>query len=679
MPRDLPVGNGNLLVNFDRDYNIRDIYYPYVGKANHSNGCISRTGVWVDGQFSWLSDPQWDKKMSYLPSTIATHVIASNAELGLRLEFNDVVDFHRDIFLRRVEVLNQTHHSRNVRLFFHYDFLLWEVGRGDAIDYHPGDKCLIAYKDNCYFLINASVGDKVGVSSWSTGRKNGDGEGGSWSDAEDGVLDRNPNSFGSIDGVISVDRPQLGPRQSAACYTWLAAAQDRQGVRFLDYIVRQRLPQYYAARTINYWRAWVRKDNVDFRDLPRQVARLYERSLLIIRTQVDNRGGIIAANDSDLTVLAHGRETYSYVWPRDGAYIANALDAAGYGYRAAGFYDFCKDVIHYERERGDYQTYQVQAFMLHKYTPDKMIASSWMPQTDESGVFRPPIEEDETALIPYGLWQHYERFRDVEMMKPWFRPLIVHIGNFMVSFREENTRLPAPSYDLWEERRGIYCYTVATVWAGLVAAAKFARLFGELDDVRRFNQAAKEIKEACEVHLYDEKEGRFLKKVSVNPDGSFTPDYTVDASLYGLWYFGMFEPDDPRIERTMNAVAERLWCQTEVGGLARYEGDEYHWDPALNEQRERIPGNPWIITTLWLTQYHIAKARTLAELRTAIPLLEWVCDRALPSGVLAEQVHPLTGEPVGVSPLTWSHATVVTTVQEYIKKYEVLQRDSLIA
>jgi hypothetical protein len=32
MPGDLPVGNGNLLINFDTNYNIRDIYYLlYVG------------------------------------------------------------------------------------------------------------------------------------------------------------------------------------------------------------------------------------------------------------------------------------------------------------------------------------------------------------------------------------------------------------------------------------------------------------------------------------------------------------------------------------------------------------------------------------------------------------------------------------------------------------------------
>jgi GH15 family glucan-1,4-alpha-glucosidase len=38
MPRDLPVGNGNLLVAFDDHYQIRDLYWPHVGQANHTMG-----------------------------------------------------------------------------------------------------------------------------------------------------------------------------------------------------------------------------------------------------------------------------------------------------------------------------------------------------------------------------------------------------------------------------------------------------------------------------------------------------------------------------------------------------------------------------------------------------------------------------------------------------------------
>jgi GH15 family glucan-1,4-alpha-glucosidase len=59
MPRDLPLGNGRLLVNFDKSYNLRDIYWPHVGQDLHTAGDISHTGVWVDGQFAWLDAPEW--------------------------------------------------------------------------------------------------------------------------------------------------------------------------------------------------------------------------------------------------------------------------------------------------------------------------------------------------------------------------------------------------------------------------------------------------------------------------------------------------------------------------------------------------------------------------------------------------------------------------------------------
>ena len=61
----------------------------------------------------------------------------------------------------------------------------------------------------------------------------------------------------------------------------------------------------------------------------RDLASLREvnRSLLVLRTQIDNGGAIVAANDSD--IMQFSRDTYSYVWPRDGALVADSLDLAG--------------------------------------------------------------------------------------------------------------------------------------------------------------------------------------------------------------------------------------------------------------------------------------------------------------------------------------------------------------
>ena len=131
----------------------------------------------------------------------------------------------------------------------------------------------------------------------------------------------------------------------------------------------------------------------------------------------------------------------------------------------------------------------------------------------------------------------------------------------------------------------------------------------------------------------------------------------------------MFAPDDPRIVATMEAVRERLWVKTDVGGVARYENDYYH---QVSQDIENVPGNPWFICTLWLAQWHIATAQTEDDLKPALEILNWAADHALPSGVMAEQVHPYTNAPLSVSPLTWSHATLAMTVREYVARRAAL-------
>ena len=92
-----------------------------------------------------------------------------------------------------------------------------------------------------------------------------------------------------------------------------------------------------------------------------------------------------------------------------------------------------------------------------------------------------------------------------------------------------------------------------------------------------------------------------------------------------------------------------------------------------------IPGNPWFISTLWLAEYFIDLAENQQELQAALPYLEWCGSNALPSGVMAEQVHPVTGSPLCVSPLTWSHSALVWTVLRYTEKDEALKVKNISA
>jgi GH15 family glucan-1,4-alpha-glucosidase len=667
MPRDLPLANGHLLTNFDDSYNLRDIYWPHIGERNHTQGHINHTGVWVAGQFAWFDAPEWQRELIYEPNTLLTAVTLTHPTLNITIHCTDVVDFDRDIFLRKMRVVNHASDAREARLFFHYD---WHIGESEGANtayYRPDLHILGAYKDSWHMLLNGSVGGPgagapkaasggtVGVFSWATGYKEFNGQQGTWRDAEDGSLEGNPIAQGSIDSCIGFSLGAIPAGEDRYCYHWLCAAHKFQTARRLNELVIQRGPETFIQRTRDYWRLWVDNKPLNTYNLPQPLIDLYKRSLLIMRSQIDDDGAILAATDFDVWTFA--RDSYNYMWPRDGALVANVLSHAGYSDATGAFFHFCMERM------GD------EGYLLHKYTPTGNLGSSWEPWMDKQGNLALPIQEDETALVVYALWQHYTLYHEIEFIRPLYRPLITAAADFMCGYRDAKTGLPQPSWDLWEERRGIHAFTVAAVYAGLMAASNFTAAFGEHDRSERYASVAAEIKEAARRYLWNDGAGRFVRTLYVEPDGTLTPDMVIDASMTGLYQFGMFDVQSDEIKRTMKVIEDRLVIKTDVGGVARYENDYYH---QVSQDIANVPGNPWFICACWLAQYKIESATTISALSEALSWLQWAQTHALPSGVLAEQINPYTHEPLSVSPLTWSHAESAGAIRWYIGRYQHL-------
>ncbi len=674
MPRDIPVGNGDLLVNFDELYRVRDVYYPMVGRFNHTGGHVQRLGVWADGEFAWVHEDGWTRQLKYLPGTLVTEVHLRHEKLGLEVVCNDAVDFHEPVFLRRVLVRDLMGKARDVRVFFHIDLSINESPVGDTANYDPDTGGVVLYKEDSYFLCNGACEGKAGVSQWSIGTKRVGGAEGTWRDAEDGVLGRNAISQGSVDATVGCD-VKLAPKSEGVVYQWLACGRTYDGVRQLNRAVWDKGPETMLARTRAYWNLWASKEPIDTSPLPETVRDLYMRSQLILRTQVDNRGAILAATDSD--VAHYAGDHYAYCWPRDGALVAHALILAGQSELSRGFFRYAAKVI------------QRNGYFLHKYTPAGNLASSWHPWT-LGGRTVLPIQQDETALVLWALREHFETFRDVEFIKPLYNALVMQPAAWLLEHRDHNG-LPKPSWDLWEERRGVHTFTVAATIGALVAAAKFARDFGDVDRAATYEAGAERMKAAVLEYLWNPAQSRFARMATpidsgaangagstgIDPIGKgamkpheYLLDMTRDSANYALFAFGAFRAGNPMVMAEMKSLRERLWVNTPVGGCARYENDYFHQVERVRVNE--VAGNPWVICTLWHAQHIIARARTAEDLKEAVGLLEWTVSRARPSGVLAEQFNPFSGDPVSVSPLTWSHATVVTTVIQYLRRYEQL-------
>ena len=380
--------------------------------------------------------------------------------------------------------------------------------------------------------------------------------------------------------------------------------------------------------TKKYWQNWLlhgQDTNLPRSTPPSRVQDVYNRSLLVLRSMCSENGAIIASSDSDIDRI--GGDTYDYVWPRDAAWCAIALDQCGYHEITRRFFNF---IFNATTEKG---------YLLHKYYPTGSFGSTWQPV--------PFIQIDQTGIVLYALWNFYQTTGDVEFVAEHW-PDSLKMANFLAEWRNKTTKLPHPSWDIWEEREAATTYSASAVCAGLNAASQLAQLVGLDEHASHFEKASNEVRDGILQYLYDEKLGRFLR--SMDPR-----DETLDSSFLGTNAFGIFQPQDPRIARTVNAIEQQLWVTGQIGGIARYQGDGYlRTSPG-------IIGNPWILTTLYLS---IIRSDT-GDLAKARALIEWATERAYSTGLLPEQVNATNGSPVGVLPLAWSHAAYILAVRRY--------------
>ncbi|MCK5027616.1 MAG: glycoside hydrolase family 15 protein, partial [Candidatus Pacebacteria bacterium] len=554
------------------------------------------------------------------------------------------------VFLRKAVVKNTGDTPREIRVFFGQEFEIYESRRGDTAYFDPINNTITHYNGKRVFLINGRVNNRS-FDDYTTGIFNIEGHQGSYMAVKDGTLPKNPIEHGPTDSVISFHL-SLDPEEEKTIYYWITVGKSIKEVQKLNEYVVEKSPEYMIHTTRDFWRAWVTRHKFEFEQLNDRAISLFRKSLFIIRAHTDNGGSILASGDSKMMMF--GKDSYGYTWPRDGALCAYALDLAGNTRISRKYFQFCNDTITDE------------GYLMHKYRPDKSLGSSWHPWV-RNGKVSLPIQEDETALVIHSLWNHYELSKDLEFIESVYNSLIKRAAEFMIEYRDENTGLPKPSYDPWEEKYGISTYTAATVVAGLLAASKFAQLLGKSNSSRRYKQAANEIRDAIEVHLWDEEQSLFYKMI--NTENERVIDKTLDiSSFYGLVSLDIFDVNDPKIERFAQTIKKRLLNKMSLGGYARYEGDKYF----RIKNDEDVPGNPWIITTLWMAQYAIKKATDGKELEKARDLIDWATKRALPSGILAEQFNPYNGEPISAMPLTWSHAEFVTTIIKYLDKLEKL-------
>ncbi len=659
MAKSFVFGNGSIAIGLDNYGQVYDLYFPYVGLENHTGGpYVHKIGVWANDKLHWIDNGEWSVLFKFHEETkIKSVIYLKNTSIGITLEFHDEVYNELNLFMREIIIHNEWNEDRQIKIFFNQQFEIYESHRGDTAYYDPESNVVIHYKGRRIFLVNAfKREEKTSFEEYGVGLFGIEGKVGTYKDAEDGKLEKNPIEHGLTDSVIGLT-VDLSKQSSSIVDYWLAIGKNLDEVYSLnDYAQRKGL-DYLITTTTNYWKAWSEKIEYDFKDLTDQEIALFKNSLKVLKVHTDSNGAIIASSDTDL--LKYGRDAYSYVWPRDAAFTSMAYARTGYDDTNKTIFTFFNDTINR------------QGYFMHKYRSDKSIGSSWHPWIYQ-GKKELPIQLDETALVVCAVWEDFKYSKDVEFIERIYNSLVRKAIEFIISRIDTDTGLIRPSYDLWEEHYGTFTFTSSTVYGALNDASEMAEIFGKFDKAEEYRLLAKLVKHGILNYLYNEDKKIFNKRILLKEygvTGEDLIDTTVDvSSLYGLYKFNVLDVDDEKVKNMLEYILNNLCCKTSIGGIPRYENDNYF------KVTDTVKGNPWVITTMWIAQIEIARAKNLEELKKCKVHIDWANQHATSSGMLSEQFNPVDGTCLSAGPLTWSHSEYIITVLDYIKKFEELSR-----
>ena len=646
MARSIVLSNGELHVGLNKYGVVHDFYYPYVGFENHVAGPSLRhkVGVYIDGVISWTDDDTWTFSHHYPSTSLVGHTIAKNEAIGIVIEFDDTVDSDMSVFIRNIHVVNTFEQTRDIRLFMYQAFAIGDSrSNTDTAQYLPDSDAILHYRGRRAFVISGTTADGKPFDQHSIGLFGIENHEGTFKDAEDGELGGNVVEHGRVDSILRFSLHIEG-RSSARVHYWVAAGMNNREALYIHKQVQDQGVDARIHKTSAWWQEWL-QPSIDFAQaLPKDHQDLFLESMMIIKSQIDKRGAVIASTDT--TMLNYSRDAYAYSWPRDGANTIWPLVRLGYYQEAYRFFEFCQRGLH------------PGGYLMHKYRADGALGSSWHPYVHADGVVSPPIQEDETALVLFVFVQFYQLSKDSSLIKEFYHSMIRPMADWMCEFVDPISGLPKPSYDLWEQTFSTSTYTTAVTYAALIAASELAVVAGEEANAVKWRTAAEDIQTAAHKHLFNKERQVFYRGINV-VKGEIQYDAVLDvSSTYSAFLFGLFDANSPEIQASIATIQTIFNTTPDNPGLPRSEDDDYR------RTKQGIAGNYWYITTLWHAQYLIEKDNS----EDALKILNWIKSHAMPTGMLSEQIDPVDGAFISPAPLTWSHAEYVSTLIDFVGK-----------
>jgi GH15 family glucan-1,4-alpha-glucosidase len=200
-----------------------------------------------------------------------------------------------------------------------------------------------------------------------------------------------------------------------------------------------------------------------------------------------------------------------------------------------------------------------------------------------------------------------------------------------------------PDQGIWEARGAPQHYVSSKLmgWVALDRAAKLARIRDDREKAATWGAAADEIR--ADILEHGVRDGVLRQHYDTD---------ALDASTLLAVLFGLLPPDDPRLRKSVDAIADDL---TEDGFVLRYRTGET--DDGLSGKE-----GSFLICSFWL----VSALAAVGEVQRARDLMEKLLSAASPLGLYAEEFDAGTGRHLGNFPQAFSHLALIAAAARII-------------
>ncbi|MFC6723022.1 glycoside hydrolase family 15 protein [Halobium palmae] len=388
---------------------------------------------------------------------------------------------------------------------------------------------------------------------------------------------------------------------------------------------------------VEYWRDWVHPCSGPSCPIAGPWHDLARRSELILKLLIQRETGTIAAAPTtSLPEVIGGVRNWDYRfnWIRDSAFTVQSLAELGHLDEAEAYFDACLTHCS-QRPPAEMQP----LYGLYGQTD----LDEWT--LDHLGGYRDskPVRIGNEAADQRQLDVYGELVVGVHEAVNYGADLLADHGDFLRDVVDHvHDVWDEPDVGIWEIRGDPeqFVYSKVMCWAALdrgIDLVETTDVDPPAGGIDRWREARSDVREAILDRGYNQELGSFVR--------SFERNDELDAAVLRIPAVDFLPGDDPRMERTIETVLDRL--TTSEGLVKRLEGDD------------GLPGDEgqFVVCSFWLINALVEAGRV----EKAMSLFKDVSGFANALGLLAEEIDAETGRQLGNVPQAFSQIGALTS------------------